>query len=87
MLLTFHRSVYGRQLRLLMKDCRAYSRRHRNGLALRRRLCRHTHRARVKRDYSPGNRFALCWEGRPVRGGDRLWKDVGSLLDVNLKKK
>ncbi len=29
MLLTFHRSVYGRQLRLLMKDCRAYSRRHR----------------------------------------------------------
>jgi hypothetical protein len=28
MLLTFHYSVCGRQLRLLMKDCRAYSRRH-----------------------------------------------------------
>jgi hypothetical protein len=53
MLLTFHCSVCGRQLRLLMKDCRAYSRGHRSSRTPSR-LCRRTHRARVKRAYNPG---------------------------------
>jgi hypothetical protein len=37
---------------------------------------------------APGNRFALCWEGRPVRGGgEKTMEGCGSFLDVNLKKK
>jgi len=36
---------------------------------------------------APGNRFALCWEGRPVRGGGQTMEGCGSFLDVNLKKK
>jgi hypothetical protein len=86
MLLTFHRSVYGRQLRLLMKDCRAYSRRHRWSRTPSPPLQTHSSCSR-EAWLQTAREIDLHAVEKACKGGGQTMEGCGSFLDVNLKKK